>query len=566
MTAAAGEPSRRAADRRSRRSRVLVVAAVGVVLLAATLAGLLGGRSTVREPLAAPSPAVHPTLDSGVGSGCPGVLVPAGFVVTDGVPHPDHAPYSPVTLFNPQSVANFALAALNDTRNPEAGRRCLAELAAVALLNHSQTRIVVGANGSRVVARLFPYGFAFSANPSTPTLQPGWVSGIAQGSALSAFGRLYQTTHDPAWLAAGRQVLESFSVAEADGGFTTDEGGVTWYQEYPTTPDSYVLNGHLAAVIALYQWAGLTHDPEATRLADAGLAGARTLLPEFEVTLPQGMLTSYDLLRGRTPAAALRVATNATGASHVTASVPGRSDSTVSVPVTPLRYLSENLADPGVDQDITASRLTPGGSYRLTFRGRVHLTAGQAGSSGVVQAVATCPSGPVTLRAQATIRTQDWAPYDVGLVLPKQNCGLRVHFAVASPSRGTTLDIADVALFELVAPSPGVGVVPLPVSVLQTPDVAMQVTYAGAGGRLEAWAEGRWVTLTILAPSTTDRTVTVALPPWAQGRTLNWGYHELQTAQVAWISRNPGAADPFWAEHGRIWQQLAPADGAELFG
>jgi hypothetical protein len=509
---------------------------------------------------------VTPQLDAGVRAGCPGINVPHGFGLTKGVPHPDHAPYSPVTLFNPQSVANFVLVALADTRNTGVGRRCLAELGGLALLDHSQIRVVTSGEPSRLVARLFPYDFEFSANPATPVLHPGWVSAIAQGSALSAFGRLYALTQDPAWLVAGRQVLGSFSISQNDGGFVTHEGGVTWFQEYPTTPASYVLNGHLAAVIALYQWADLTHDPEAMRVADAGLAGARTLLTKFEVPLPQGMLTSYDLLRGRTQSAALRLASASLVPTRATAQLDGSAVSAVPVPVTPLRYLSANLALGGSNQDLPATRLTPGARYRLTFRARTRTAPGLVGTSGTFQIIATCPSGAVALRSAATIRTTDWTPYDVGITLPPGPCGLRVRFALANPKLGgTTLDVSDVAIFETVPPTPGAGVVSVPVLILGAPGISLRVTYLG-GGRLEAWSEGRWVTLAILPATATQRTIAVSLPSWAQGRTLNWGYHELHTAQVAWISRNPGAGDPFWAEHGRRWQQLAPAAGAETIG
>lgn len=555
---------------------VVVVVAGGCLLVSGGLVwSAAPGRSpsrgaaappSVSQPPLVPSGAVTPLVGSDVRAGCPGVSLPAGYGLAGGIPHPDHAPYAPVTLFNPQSVANFVISATRDTGNSKAGRRCLAELGGLALLKHSKTRALTGGGSPAAVARLFPYAFAFSANPATPLLPPGWVSSIAQGSALSAFMSLYSVTQDSAWLSAGHQVLESFNVAQEDGGFVTQEGGVTWFQEYPTTPYSYVLNGHLAAVIALYQWAALTHDVDATRLADAGLSGARTLLPKFEVELPQGLLTSYDLLRGRTAVAAMRLATDSTGPAAVTAVVKGSPGPAVPVPVTRLSYLSEDLAQQSVDQDLPAARLVPGARYRLTFRARARTAPGTAGTSGGVQVVATCPSGAVILVSHATIRTHDWAAYDVGITLPLGGCGLRVHFALADPkSGGTTLDVSDVAIFQTVPPAPGVGVVTIPVSVLDKPNANLTVSYTG-GGRLEAWSEGRWVTLAILPASATRHTVTVPLPAWAQGRTLNWNYHELQTQQVAWISRNPGAGDPFWADHGRRWQELAPTDGAELFG
>lgn len=556
---------------------------LGAAIAPALVVGLAG--CTGPSPAAAPAPrasastgaAEHlpppgtattdaPQVSEAVRQGCPGAHVPSGFAIDHGLPHPTTAPYSPVTLFNPQSVANFVLAAAEDPGNSPAARRCLMELGGTALVEHGELRRVDAPGAASSQALVFPYAFPFSANPSVPTLQPGWVSGLAQGTALSAFAQLNSLTGDGAWLRLGAEVVRSFAIPQDRGGFRTDDDGVTWFQEYPTSPHSYVLNGHLAAVIALARWADLTGDPQARSLATAGLAGARRLLPSYEVTLPQGVLSSYDLLRGRTPAAALRVATDAAATATVSLAGPGPSAAPVPVPVQPLRYLSDDLAGPGPAQDIPASSLVPGAHYRITFRGRLTLPPGQAGTAGALHVAATCPNGPVALRAEATIRTQQASPYDVEVTLPPQHCGLRVGFGPAEPDGDPSrLVVTDVAVHQVLAPTGSTATLPLPVSTVQQPDVSIALTYRGQG-RLEAWREGRWITLEVLEPSTAARTVVVPLPAWAQGRTLNWGYHTLQTAQVAWISTHLAPGDPVFAGYGKRWQQLAPADGALEFG
>lgn len=470
-----------------------------------------------------------------------------------------------MTLFNPQSVANFVLAAAEDRANPVALRRCLMELGGTALVRHGQLRQVDVPDAGPAEALVFPYAFSFSANPSVPTLQPGWISGLAQGSALSAFAQLSSSTGDRAWLELGTEVLRSFLIPQGEGGFSTHDDGVTWFQEYPTSPHSYVLNGHLAALIALARWADLTGDALARSLANEGLAGARRLLPRFEVPLPQGVLSSYDLLRGRTSAAALRLATDSPSGTTATVSLTGSTQSPVPVPVQPLRYLSGDLAGPGPGQDIPAASLVPGGHYRITFRGRITVPPGRPGTAGALHVAATCPGGAVSLRAEATIRTRTTSPYDVEVTLPPKRCGLRVSFGPADPGGSTRLVVTDVAVHRVDAPVGATGTLPLPVSTVKQPEVALTVTYRGQG-RLEAWREGRWITLTVLRPTAKPRSVAVPLPAWAQGRTLNWGYHTLQTAQIAWISTHLAPGDQVFAEYGRRWQQLAPADGGLGFG
>jgi hypothetical protein len=84
--------------------------------------------------------------------------------------------------------------------------------------------------------------------PHTFRLPPPWVSGITQGQGASLLVRLHQQTGDEDLARAARLALAPLSVPQADGGVCGDLGGLPWPEEYPTSPQSHVLNGAIFAL------------------------------------------------------------------------------------------------------------------------------------------------------------------------------------------------------------------------------------------------------------------------------------------------------------------------------
>jgi hypothetical protein len=94
-----------------------------------------------------------------------------------------------------------------------------------------------------------------------------WVSGMAQGQALSLLVRVWRITGDDAYLDAGRKALASFSVPVEEGGVLRVWRGHPFYEEYPTTErPTLVLNGFLFALVGLHDYAAETGDAEARQL------------------------------------------------------------------------------------------------------------------------------------------------------------------------------------------------------------------------------------------------------------------------------------------------------------
>lgn len=89
--------------------------------------------------------------------------------------------------------------------------------------------------------------------------------------------------------------MKPFSVPSAEGGVRTYfMNQYPWYEEYPTVPASFVLNGFIYSLIGLYDVLSLapaTRTGEAQLLFDQGMQSLKKLLPLFDT----GSGSVYDL-------------------------------------------------------------------------------------------------------------------------------------------------------------------------------------------------------------------------------------------------------------------------------
>jgi hypothetical protein len=105
----------------------------------------------------------------------------------------------------------------------------------------------------------FPYQFAFDDGGSH-IYTPPWFSGMAQGTALSAYSRIYHFTQDEHFTAVADSILRTFidfeseysgvEVCEPDTLFGA--GDYYWVDEYPQGPKRFVLNGSIIGAMGLY--------------------------------------------------------------------------------------------------------------------------------------------------------------------------------------------------------------------------------------------------------------------------------------------------------------------------
>uniref|UniRef100_A0A3B1JJG0 heparosan-N-sulfate-glucuronate 5-epimerase n=1 Tax=Astyanax mexicanus TaxID=7994 RepID=A0A3B1JJG0_ASTMX len=126
-------------------------------------------------------------------------------------------------------------------------------------------------------------------------LEPGWYSAMAQGQAMSTLVRAYLLTKDDMYLKAALKATGPYKLpSEQHGVKAVFMNKYDWYEEYPTTPSSFVLNGFIYSLIGLFdltQTAGDKEGREASQLYSKGMESLKAMVPLYDT----GSGTIYDL-------------------------------------------------------------------------------------------------------------------------------------------------------------------------------------------------------------------------------------------------------------------------------
>ena len=114
---------------------------------------------------------------------------------------------------------------------------------------------------------------------------------MAQGEAASLLVRVHARTGDERFAAAARRALRPYDVLSADGGVQARLGDGPFYEEYPTRPPSFVLNGGLFALFGAYDVAAGLDDLAAQRTFAEGVEALAANLGRWDT----GRWSRYDL-------------------------------------------------------------------------------------------------------------------------------------------------------------------------------------------------------------------------------------------------------------------------------
>lgn len=160
-------------------------------------------------------------------------------------------PYNGEFYYHPVSLCYKSLDALSDYNNT----------ADQKYLSHAENSMeALRCHAIRYQNKLyFPYMFDFSEGTDSTYIAP-WFSGMAQGTALSAYSRLYHVTQKPLYKAVADSILATFTDFHSpySGVLISSEGtllkgpGYYWVDEYPMHTRRYVLNGSIIGSMGLY--------------------------------------------------------------------------------------------------------------------------------------------------------------------------------------------------------------------------------------------------------------------------------------------------------------------------
>lgn len=145
-------------------------------------------------------------------------------------------------------------------------------------------------------ALYFPY--TMKKGGAGVTMHSPWYSALAQGTSLSAYLRLHETTGNKRYRRTADAIYESFRRLKrfTDGPWIAMvDDAYLWFEEYPHDPPTHVLNGFLTGVWGLYEYWLLTKTDESRALLEAAITTVKHYLEEFRVP---GEVSWYALNHG----------------------------------------------------------------------------------------------------------------------------------------------------------------------------------------------------------------------------------------------------------------------------
>ena len=126
-------------------------------------------------------------------------------------------------------------------------------------------------------------------------LKSGWHSAMAQGQAISLLTRMFRHTGHQSYLECAKKALDLFYIDSKDNGIRTKfVDKYIWFEEYPTIPSTYVLNGFIYSLFGLYDLSVTCNDTNCAKAGQLYRDGVQTLqklLPLFD----SGFGSLYDL-------------------------------------------------------------------------------------------------------------------------------------------------------------------------------------------------------------------------------------------------------------------------------
>ncbi|GAA0489782.1 hypothetical protein GCM10008986_14600 [Salinibacillus aidingensis] len=143
----------------------------------------------------------------------------------------------------------------------------------------------------------YPFDFAYFPGRNLNVKAP-WYSSIGLGMAMSVLSRAAFLTKDRTFSNAALRAKFLFKTPVPRGVVAKFEGKYLFYEECPTNPPSYILNGFMYSLIGLYDLYKATGNQECKRLYDQGIVTLKRMLPLYDL----GNRTAYDLTHYTTDA------------------------------------------------------------------------------------------------------------------------------------------------------------------------------------------------------------------------------------------------------------------------
>lgn len=160
----------------------------------------------------------------------------------------------------------------------------------------------VGTYFAKMQDELGAFRYPFEYDYYLKKLNSGWVSGMAQGQALSVFARAFHLTKHQNFLEVGNKAFGFLITPVAEGGvmntledLNSNLKDYIIFEEYVIKPASYTLNGFMFTLLGIYDWWQVNPDKNIAEKAKyfflEGIKTLKKILPLYDI----GGFTAYDL-------------------------------------------------------------------------------------------------------------------------------------------------------------------------------------------------------------------------------------------------------------------------------
>lgn len=119
-----------------------------------------------------------------------------------------------------------------------------------------------------------------------------WISGMAQGQGISFLLRMFQIQPENRFLEISQRAYRAFLYPVSEGGVVSyfPDGSII-FEEYPTNPPSQVLNGHIFALLGIFDYWEYWKEQSAKELFQTAINGLKKNLQRYDT----GYWNLYDL-------------------------------------------------------------------------------------------------------------------------------------------------------------------------------------------------------------------------------------------------------------------------------
>lgn len=113
---------------------------------------------------------------------------------------------------------------------------------------------------------LWYYPFDYLHEMTNFLIKTPWSSAMAQGQAISLLTRIYKEFEEDKYLNAAIKATSMLDIPVSSGGLSAKLWDHTVFEEYPTNPNSFTLNGFMFCALGLYDLSTVTDHHEVQNL------------------------------------------------------------------------------------------------------------------------------------------------------------------------------------------------------------------------------------------------------------------------------------------------------------